>query len=416
MIREFIALFQSEMYANIWSTLLEWLPVLLPILAVFIWWDLWLNYKRRKFIKDQGSVLLEIKIPSEMSKSPAAMEAFLTSIHEPVGASNLLKAYIDGVVRPWFSLEMVSIGGNVQFYIWMRQSFKSIVETQLYAQFPGIEVHEVPDYSLAVHHDPEKVKFGVFAQLALSKADAYPIRTYIDYGLDKDPDEEYKIDPLVPLLEFLGSLKRGEQAWVQILIQAHTKEGLNYGRLFTKPDWKKEANEEIKTFIKENAPTSEGDNKEPTVRDLTKDGQEVVYSMERNIGKWAYDTMIRITYFSEPDVHNPANIGGIIRSFKQFSSAGLNGFKPDWGTSFKYPTWQDFRDMRKTSNERKILEAYKRRSFFNPPFKNFGGKPFILTTEELATLFHFPSSMVATTPTLSRIPSKRSEAPSNLPV
>ena len=35
--------------------------------------------------------------------------------------------------------------------------------------------------------------------------------------------------------------------------------------------------------------------------------------------------------------------------------------------------------------------------------------------EELATLYHLPGA-VATTPTLTRIPSKKSEAPANLPV
>jgi hypothetical protein len=51
------------------------------------------------------------------------------------------------------------------------------------------------------------------------------------------------------------------------------------------------------------------------------------------------------------------------------------------------------------------------------PYKNYGGdKPFILTTEELATVFHFPSGLVSQTPTLKRVGSKKSEAPSNLPV
>ncbi len=38
-----------------------------------------------------------------------------------------------------------------------------------------------------------------------------------------------------------------------------------------------------------------------------------------------------------------------------------------------------------------------------------------MTTEELATIFHIPGK-VASTPTLARIPSKRSEAPANLPI
>ena len=40
--------------------------------------------------------------------------------------------------------------------------------------------------------------------------------------------------------------------------------------------------------------------------------------------------------------------------------------------------------------------------------------PKVMTTEELATMFHLPGK-VAVTPTLGRIPSTRGEAPPNLP-
>ena len=61
---------------------------------------------------------------------------------------------------------------------------------------------------------------------------------------------------------------------------------------------------------------------------------------------------------------------------------------------------------------RRIYEAYRRRSYFYEPFKT---RPIVLNTEELATLYHFPGEVVKT-PTAPRIPSRRGEAPSNLPV
>jgi hypothetical protein len=313
-------------------------------------------------------------------------------------------------------LELVSIDGTVHFFIWCWDKQKALVQTQLYAQFPGIEVHEVADYALGVHHNPDKINFGWIGQWTLVKNAAFPIKTYVEYGLDKNEEEEYKIDPLVALLEYMGSLKKGEQAWVQILIQAHTEEKLEHGRFFKKADWKKSVDAEIKKYIKDNAPAREDKAKEPTVRDLTKDQQELIYAMERNQGKYAFDSIIRMAYLAEKDKFNGANIGGLLGSWKQFSSAGLNGFKPQFGASYKYPQFQDFKNIRKTKNEKKLLEAYKRRSFFNVPFKNFHGEPFVMTTEGLATLFHFPSATVAATPTLNRIPSKKAEAPANLPI
>jgi hypothetical protein len=58
------------------------------------------------------------------------------------------------------------------------------------------------------------------------------------------------------------------------------------------------------------------------------------------------------------------------------------------------------------------LEAYKRRMFFYNPFI---GTPFVLNSEELATIFHFPGQ-VAAAPNLYRVPSKKGQAPSNLPI
>lgn len=77
--------------------------------------------------------------------------------------------------------------------------------------------------------------------------------------------------------------------------------------------------------------------------------------------------------------------------------------------------WKDFRGQKKRWLQSTHIEAYKRRSFFSVPFKHLNGKPYVLTTEELATVFHFPGA-TATTPTLTRVPSKKAEAPANLPL
>ncbi|MHB0977980.1 MAG: hypothetical protein ACYC1K_01050 [Minisyncoccota bacterium] len=413
LISNIVSFFHGELFALMLHYAWVLAPIWFTLALILTWLDLWLTYKRREWIKAQGSVLLEIKIPREMFKSPLAMEMFLNSLYG-AGVGNLMDVYLKGRVRTWFSLEIISIDGQVRFLIWGHKNMKSRIEAQLYAQFPNVSVQEVADYTLGIHRNPEKITFGWFGQFALTKADAYPIKTYIDYGLDKDAKEEYKHDPIVPMLEFLGSLKKGEQAWIQILIQSHSKEGLKYGRVFTKPDWKSDIEKEIKAIVKKATIKTE-DQKNPTSLNLSKGQAEVIAAMERTASKYAFDTMIRATYFAENDVYNPANIGGLLGSFAQFNSQTLNGFKPNFTAGVDY-VWQDFRGANKKNNEEKLLEAYKRRAFFNTPFKHFHGKPFILTTEELATVFHFPSYVVAATPTLSRIPSKRAEAPSNLPI
>jgi hypothetical protein len=59
-----------------------------------------------------------------------------------------------------------------------------------------------------------------------------------------------------------------------------------------------------------------------------------------------------------------------------------------------------------------MLRAYVDRGYFYPPYY---GKYYVLTAEELATIYHFPGR-VSTTPTFKRIESKKSEPPVNLPL
>jgi hypothetical protein len=76
-----------------------------------------------------------------------------------------------------------------------------------------------------------------------------------------------------------------------------------------------------------------------------------------------------------------------------------------------YP-WQDYNSFRYNRISKLALEAYKRRAYFYEPYVE---KYFVLNSEELATIFHFPGQ-VAAAPTLYRVPSKKGQAPSNLPI
>ena len=413
MFSDTLALFQYQYVPQALDVIVHSWPVWGSVLAITFGIQTWLTYKRREWINAQAKVLLEIKLPNEQFKSPVAMEIAVQALHQ-AAVGTLTDVYLKGRVRQWASLELVSDGGKVHFYIWCFAGARKGVESAFYAQFPNIEIHEAPDYALPIRHDTAKYKFKI-SHLILTKPSAYPIKTYVDYGLEKNDKEEYKNDPLANVIEFLGSLKPGEHVWIQILLQANVKEGLKYGRIITKPDWKGEVDKELKEVIKKGKLQSDPAPDKYDPKYLTDVQKEMVKAMERNVEKPAFDAMINVAYFAEEGVFNPANIGGILGVFKQFSSQTWNGFKPSW-YEFDYP-WQDFMDIRKNKTEREGLEAYKRRSFFNEPFKHLHHDlPFILTTEEVATLFHFPSATVAATPTLARIPSKRAEAPANLPV
>ena len=64
--------------------------------------------------------------------------------------------------------------------------------------------------------------------------------------MNEDQKDEYKIDPMNSVLEFLGSMRKGENVWIQILIRRHEKEGLKHGRFVEKKDWTEDIDKEIK--------------------------------------------------------------------------------------------------------------------------------------------------------------------------
>jgi len=403
------AIFAGLDFKPVFGALFFFAPIWVPLILLELFLHAWFEYIRMRWIAGEGFAMIEIKIPKETMKSPSAMEIFITSLHQ-TGTATFIDTYWKGKVRPWFSLEIVSIDGKVRFFIWMHKKYREHVETQLYAQYPDIEVYEVEDYMLSAKHDPENFPcWGTYFRL--DKADVYPIKTYVDYGLLEDPKEEFKIDPLTSTLESLGTLRKGEQIWIQILIQAHKKMGFKEGFLFPKEDWRKEIEEEIEKIRKEATPETEGEY--PGIPLLTKGQQEKIASLERSAGKFPFECAVRAFYYSTKEAFNTARFPAIISLFKQYSSNYLNGFKIGQYTDFDYP-WQDYKRFRRNNLERKFLDALKRRSFFQPPYKFYRAKPIILMTEEIATIYHFPGS-VARTPTLSRIPSKRVEAPANLP-
>jgi len=99
--------------------------------------------------------------------------------------------------------------------------------------------------------------------------------------------------------------------------------------------------------------------------------------------------------------------------FKPFNSPNFNSIDPApvWSGKFNDYPWEDIGGKRKKKEDHEAVEFYRYRSFFHPPYR---GHWMTMSTEELATVFHFPSSIIKT-PSLERINSSRSAPPSNLP-
>ncbi len=399
--------------ADIIGYVLKFSPYWGPFLLSVIFWRMWLRYVRMRFIDEQETMLFEIFLPQEVKKSPAAMQAVLDGLLWKGGEANFIDRLWFGKVRPWYSFEFVSKEGQVHMYIWFRKAFKKMVERSFYAHYPDIDLVEVSDYSKELPYSLETHNsFG--ADFGLTAPIGVPIRTYVDYRLDQPGvKEEEKVDPITHILEYLGSLGKGEYAWIQILARANKKEDITFGFIRNKKTYDELAKEEvarIRANPEETVVFPDGG-----VGKVLSDRQiKRIQAMNRaGLSSSHWDIGIRGIYIAEHDYFDGMNSAGMLTLWQPFGSPGYNSITPigtRWQPMFSYP-WQDFNGIRENKKKVQIIDAYRRRSWFHPPYEF---PNYMITSEELATLFHIPGS-VAKTPTVQRISSARAQAPVNLP-
>lgn len=374
------------------------------------------------FSLNQGRTTLRIRLPQEVFKSPEAMDFVIAQIHNTANPDNLMQTYINGKRPLPYSFEIASIGGEVRFYVNVpTRKSRDAFEANLYSQYPGVEViEEEVDYAAEIPLDYAKKGYEVFAAHMGKKRESYlPLKTYIDYGLDKFPKEEEKVDPITPMLEVMGSIKPHERLFVQIIATSFRPASFLNGQLKIGegPSWNAESKKFINQMMNRDPKTrlpkgrqAEDDEGGFVNVALTSGEKDLISAVERQSSKYAYNTAIRWIYVNQKGGFNGDLINPVIRMFSQWDAANALGIR--WRTDFDY---KDFFPGKKKAAlkalKKQELKEYRRRVYLP---KGTGDHPKIFTSEELASIFHLPGQ-VALTPTLDRVPSKRSEAPSNLP-
>jgi len=441
------------------KTAIIWIPVVSFIL-IQNWWK---QNRRLEYLGKLKWILLEVKVPKDVHKTPEAMEIILANAFwQGGGVSTWYDRNWLGKLMAYFTLEIVSIEGNIYFFIRTEARFKNLIETQIYAQYPGVEVNEVDDYTRYVPQFGKDCGWECRGfEMKLDKDDALPIKTYIDFGLDSKSlslDEEQKIDPLTPLIEMMSSLKKGEQVWIQFFVRAAGKdlklreakkeawffkflfgEKEDYLHLSNKKgeveDWQVQGRRLVNELLDEYSSTSvgEGDKAKKVggYKNLPPDKKELIDRIERNISKIGFDIGMRVVYYAKKDSFNgmrcPTELTSALRQFSAPKVSAFNGLSMTGFTNaFDFP-WQDWNGMVAFKRQKKMFEFYVNRAYYYSPatstesFLKFfevtkeGKKPFTFSTEELATLFHFPGR-VSTTGSFERIAAKKAEPPANLPI
>lgn len=413
---------------------------LLPIPLSIITYYLWHHYRQENFIAGITWTLLEIHVPREVNKSPAAMELIFSNAFYHRSRKGFWEEYIQGAPWFWFSLEMASIDGKVHFYIRTPSRVRGLVETQIYAQYPQAKVVEVDDYTM---HVPQITKDGDWymwgCDFIKDKHDARPIKTYRDMEeLESGTKEEFKIDPITPTIEFLGSLPRGQQVWIQIIIRQaikrfklkkHVPKGME-----DHTDFYDAAYEHIEEILEPYTRFHKGGGIEG------KDAKEIrapahldpiIKSIIRNLEQLHFDTGIRIITLANKKYNTEAEFNTLRRNsrliFRQYAAPSLNELKRYNSVQFDSP-WADPTGYALIKMKRRAVNFYRLRTMFHPPlqyafkypgvisafFPSKGPQYFVMSIEELATIFHFPG-LVSETPSFKRIESKIAKPPTNLP-
>jgi hypothetical protein len=416
----------EEVLLNVLRVMAGLLWVVIPIILFAVFWRSYLWYIRRRYVSNFQWVLLRLTVPQEVVKTPLAMEQVFAGLHGELFKGGWYVRYIQGRKQEWYSVEIVSIGGKVAFYIRIPALFRNIVESSIYAQYPDAEISEAEDYTFNVPHSLPNKEFDIFGtEFVLAKPSAYPIRTYADFAFETK-DGKGNVDPFAAIIEALSRLREGEQIWLQMRITALDDE------------WKKEGDEilgkmlgrehsrkrsAILDFVSREAgayarglpqapfgplsPAEEeraGETGPSAVSKLTPGERDVVEAVERKLSKVGFEVSMRGVYIAPREIHNIRIFFSVAGMYRQFSTQHLNAFKYN-GDATTFVLWP-FREQRERYRKKRLLHRYREREH--------GLRHFILNIEELATVFHFPGSIVSI-PALPRIPTKKAEAPPNLP-
>lgn len=334
-------------------------------------------------------VLVSVSVPKNNDRTPQAAEQMFASLH--------------GIFRPGaetqpkISFEIVSKDRAIMFYIHMPRELKDFVISQIYAQYPTVEVAEIApanDYTNLTGTQPV-----VATELSLKKPTVYSIKTF----------QNFEVDPLAAITGVLSSVAQDEQVWIQMIIRPADDDWQNQGETEVKnikepPKSAKGFGELIVEELKRlgmdlirSAPAGIGQAQAPEEKkkddkptDLSGPVKQAITGIEEKVTKLGFETKIRLLASAGTLPFAQAKLEQTIGAFKQFNTLNMNSFVTD-----------------QLVTDASVVKLFQNREL--------GDNPVIFNITELASLYHYPSETVAT-PTIAWAGSKKGEPPGNLPI
>ncbi|HLC82496.1 MAG TPA: DUF87 domain-containing protein, partial [Bacteroidia bacterium] len=289
--------------------------------------------------------------------------ASLSGLRKP-----FLSAFFSGQYR--ISLEIVSKADGIGFYVVVPDEIASLVEKQVNGAYPEAEIDIVNPNEIW-----DRGKFTQVAELKLRGAPYFPIKNF----------EEAKTDPLNILTSAMSKLNKDEVVAVQFVIAPAKESWRSAGRKYVN-NIKAKLNDPEKKY-----------NLDPSFLE----------GIEKKIVHSGFDTAIRIIAIAETQGESQLHINSLITSFDQFADPVHNKFivKHSWKQNKANFKLIDNFIYRRINLSEFIIPILDIILYKETP---------VLSTAELASLYHFPNKNVQT-PNIKWLTARKSAAPSNIP-
>lgn len=386
--------------------LLLFLAGVMGILALLLA-ALFSHYKKGGLLaRSLNMSLFLIRLPKEipkegdLKKQDKELIGVMEQLFSSFGTmrSSGFKKFIYG--EPHLALELAvhHIGEEIHYYLGVPKTYELVLEKQILGFYPTAEVIKTKDYNI---FNPSGSSLGSYFTFITNPI--VPFRTY----------QKLEADPMGEILTALSKLQEeGEGAAIQILLKPSRRTGLKKfaskvskemqkGADFPEALGKSRKTETLSFFgeaISEIFSSSSAEEKEKQkVRQeerkvLTPYHEELVKSIVGKASKATFDANIRILTSAASDIRAAQILQEIESAFVQFSAPDLNSLKP-----------------------RRVAGNALKRLIFDFSFRLFNERSVIyLSTEELASLYHFPLPTTAAS-RLHVVKAKTAEPPPELP-
>jgi len=309
--------------------------------------------KREQISLEMATV--EVKLPKENEIKIDAADQMFSSFSSLKKSGIFSFLEVDDVI----SFEIVGKKSEIRFYVSASARIIDLVEKTIYSYYPNADIRKVDEPN--IFSEEGKVSYGA---LVVKEGAYLPIKTYRDLPTDS----------LAAITSVISKISEKEGAIIQILIRPADSKWKKTGKSYVSSTKKNEANPEKATF---------------------KTDPKMLEKIDDKSSKSGFETTIRFVVSSPTKDMADLHIKNIKTAFAQFSS-DLNSFSKT-KTIFKGGFMINF--------------IYKFFPVIDPPFfKSIS----ILSTDELATIFHFPNKAVET-PYIQWLKAKTAPVPSDVP-